>query len=176
MCEPTISAGWVGWSRPVKPGTADTGGVIPLAAALRLPAELNQCWSTSIKTVSCENGVPVFVETGEPGLFWSFKHVFHLFSLHKGASNQGQRSKAGCTLGNEPRQVCASLPLLWDQHGIRRLGLTLVKSPGITYHYLFLPQRKPKACSNCIINIIAVGGPIILSFEFRLLQPWIGLC
>lgn len=58
------------------------------------------------------------------------------------------------------------LSLLWDQHGIRRIGLTLVKSPGITYHYLFLPQRKPKACSNCIINIIAVWGPIILSLSF----------
>lgn len=116
--------------------------------------------------VGCENCVPVFVETGEPGLFWSFKHVFHLFSHHKGASNQGQRSKAGCTLGNESEWVCASLPLLWDQHGIRRIGLTLVKSPDITYHYLFLPQRKPKACSNCIINIIAVWGPIILSLSF----------
>lgn len=63
------------------------------------------------------------------------------------------------------KRVCASLSLLWDQHDIRRIRLTLVKSPGITYHYLFLLQRKPKACSNCIINIIAVWGPIInLSF------------
>lgn len=70
--------------------------------------------------------------------------------------------RQGCTMGNEPERMCASLPLLWDQHGIRRIGLTVVKSPGITYHYLFLPQRKPKTCSNCIINIIAVWGPIIL--------------
>lgn len=132
------------------------------SAQLCLGPELNQCLSPSIMNVICENCVPVFVETGEPGLFWSFKHVFHLFSHHKGASNQGQCSKAGCTMGNEPERVCASLPLLWDQHGIRRIELTVVKSPGITYHYLFLPQRKPKACSNCIINIIAVWGPIIL--------------
>lgn len=78
--------------------------------------------------------------------------------------------KAGCTLGNEPEQVCASLPLLWDQHGIRGIRLTLVKSPGITYHYLFLPQRKPKTCSNCIINIIAIWGPIILSLSFTCLN------
>ncbi|CAB1443185.1 unnamed protein product [Pleuronectes platessa] len=57
----------------------------------------------------------------------------------QGASNQGQCSKAGCTMGNEPEQVCASLPLLWDQHGIRGIRLTLVKSPGITYHYLVSP-------------------------------------
>ncbi|KAI9517003.1 hypothetical protein NQZ68_011480 [Dissostichus eleginoides] len=41
-------------------------------------------------------------------------------------------------MGNEPERVCASLPLLWDQRGIRRIGLTLVKSPGITHHYLDL--------------------------------------
>lgn len=140
--------------------------ILTVTTQLCLGAGLNQYWSTSILNVGCENCVPVFVETGEPGLFWSFKHVFHLFSHHKGASNQGQCSKAECSMGNEPERVCASLPLLWDQHNIRRIGLTLVKSPGISYHYLFLPQRKPKACFNYIINIIAVWEPIILSLSF----------
>lgn len=68
---------------------------------------------------------------------------------------QSTRSCAPC-LASPASLFCA------DHSGIRRSGLTLVKSPGSSDHYLFLARRKPKARSNCIINIIAVGEPIIL--------------
>lgn len=100
---------------------------------------------------------------------WSLIHVFHLFSVagEPGAKVSTQRQETPReTIHSEQRSStaqCTSPPLFCADHsGIRRSGLTLVKSPGSSDHYLFLARRKPKAHSNCIINIIAVGEPIIL--------------
>lgn len=131
------------------------------SAQLCLVAGLNRCWSTSIMNVGCENCASVC------GDRWALTVLIFQTCIPSLLSPQGSLQPRSALKGrvHHGKRVCASLSLLWDQHDIRRIRLTLVKSPGITYHYLFLLQRKPKACSNCIINIIAVWGPIInLSF------------
>lgn len=108
--------------------------------------------------------VPVFVETGEPELFWSFKHLLlSLLSPH--GSFQPRSAPKGRVHHRKWAWVSACQPTIFvGSAGHERDWIGTSKVP--RYPLSLRVSATEKTCSNCIINIIVVWEPIIRWLSF----------